>query len=147
MHSFEVHSNESACRKSGRLGLDQVITTLVPGGDRGVLLKLKKSSNFTCAESFGFDLAVLNRFNVIWDFLRRLYQSCIGGVFPKLHSPAMKLLFHVQMAFSTSFLLCVYGGDNSNATDCCLSKVLMSSEASFSVQCVSGLNPMLANFS
>ena len=25
MHSFEVHSNESACRKSGRLGLDQVI--------------------------------------------------------------------------------------------------------------------------
>ena len=25
MHSFEVHSNESTCRKSGRLGLDQVI--------------------------------------------------------------------------------------------------------------------------
>ena len=24
MHSFEVQSNESACRKSGRLGLDQV---------------------------------------------------------------------------------------------------------------------------
>ena len=23
-HSFEVHSNESACRKSGRLGLEQV---------------------------------------------------------------------------------------------------------------------------
>ena len=23
MHSFEVHSNESMCRKSGRLGLDQ----------------------------------------------------------------------------------------------------------------------------
>ena len=27
MHSFEVHSNESACRKSGRLGLEQVIKT------------------------------------------------------------------------------------------------------------------------
>ena len=26
MHSFEVHSNESACRKSGRLGLEQVIS-------------------------------------------------------------------------------------------------------------------------
>ena len=26
MHSFEVHSNESACRKSGRLGLEQVLT-------------------------------------------------------------------------------------------------------------------------
>ena len=24
MHSFEVQSNESACRKSGRLGLEQV---------------------------------------------------------------------------------------------------------------------------
>ena len=24
MHSFEVHSNDSTCRKSGRLGLDQV---------------------------------------------------------------------------------------------------------------------------
>ena len=24
MHNFEVHSNESACRKSGHLGLDQV---------------------------------------------------------------------------------------------------------------------------
>ena len=24
MHSFEVHSNESACRKSDRLGLEQV---------------------------------------------------------------------------------------------------------------------------
>ena len=27
MHSFEVHSNESACRKSGRLGLEQVTST------------------------------------------------------------------------------------------------------------------------
>ena len=24
MHNFVVHSNEDACRKSGRLGLDQV---------------------------------------------------------------------------------------------------------------------------
>ena len=24
MHSFEAHSNESTCRKSGRLGLEQV---------------------------------------------------------------------------------------------------------------------------
>ena len=27
MHSFGVHSNERACRKSGRLGLEQVIGT------------------------------------------------------------------------------------------------------------------------
>ena len=25
MHSFELHSNESACRKKGRLGLEQVM--------------------------------------------------------------------------------------------------------------------------
>ena len=25
MHSFEVHSNESACRKSGLIGLEQVV--------------------------------------------------------------------------------------------------------------------------
>ena len=28
MHSFEVRSNESACRKSGRLGLEQVCATI-----------------------------------------------------------------------------------------------------------------------
>ena len=28
MHSFEVHSNESAHRKSGHLGLDQVLSAL-----------------------------------------------------------------------------------------------------------------------
>ena len=28
MHGFEVHSNESACRKSGRLGLEQVQRTI-----------------------------------------------------------------------------------------------------------------------
>ena len=33
MHSFEVHSNESACRKSGRLGMEQVIGG-VHGGSR-----------------------------------------------------------------------------------------------------------------
>ena len=29
MHSFKVHSNESACRKSGRLGLEQVFSTVI----------------------------------------------------------------------------------------------------------------------
>ena len=28
MHSFEVHSDESACRKSGRLGLEQVLSLI-----------------------------------------------------------------------------------------------------------------------
>ena len=29
MHSFEVHSNESACKKRGRLGLEQVTRCLI----------------------------------------------------------------------------------------------------------------------
>ena len=39
MHSFEVHSNESACRKSGRLGLEQVNNGPV------LYVKLKKVLN------------------------------------------------------------------------------------------------------
>ena len=35
MHSFEVHSNESVCRKSGCLGLEQVYKNLgTPGLDQ-----------------------------------------------------------------------------------------------------------------
>ena len=30
MHNFLVHSNEIACRKRGRLGLDQVLSYLDP---------------------------------------------------------------------------------------------------------------------
>ena len=29
MHGFEVHSNESACRKNVRLGMEQVIPTYI----------------------------------------------------------------------------------------------------------------------
>ena len=33
MHSFEVHSNENACRKSGRIGLEQVAIKLITSSD------------------------------------------------------------------------------------------------------------------
>ena len=33
MQIFEVHWNESACRKSGRIGLEQVIAWLTVGGE------------------------------------------------------------------------------------------------------------------
>ena len=38
MYSFEVHSNESACRKSGCLGLEQVICEFEKGEKRVILL-------------------------------------------------------------------------------------------------------------
>ena len=36
MYSFEVHSNDSACRNSGRLGLEQVLERLM----ESIMLKL-----------------------------------------------------------------------------------------------------------
>ena len=32
MHGFEVHSNESVCRKKIRLGLEQVINVIIASG-------------------------------------------------------------------------------------------------------------------
>ena len=120
---------------------------LVPGFTRGVLLKSKFPSNVICDESFGFDLAGLNRFNVIWVCLRRRQHWCIGNIFPTPHSHAMKWFFHVWMACSDAILLCVWGRTNFNSTDCCISKVLSASEALFSIQVVAGFNPLLANSS
>ena len=37
MHNFVVHSNESACRKSGRLGLEQVYSIINNIGTYGIL--------------------------------------------------------------------------------------------------------------
>ena len=36
MHSFEVHSNESVCRKNVRLGMEQVYSYWCPVGYRGI---------------------------------------------------------------------------------------------------------------
>ena len=44
MHSFEVHSNESACRKSGRLGLEQVL------GGLGLMDIRKQEKNLTTVQ-------------------------------------------------------------------------------------------------
>ena len=96
------------------------IMTSVPGGERGVLLKSKYLSNAICAESFGFDIAVLKRFNVIWACLRRLHHRCIENIFPTLQGPVMKLFFYVCMACSAIFLLCMCEGTNWNATAFCL---------------------------
>ena len=41
------------------------ISTLVPGGERAVLLKSNFPFSTTYAEGFGFDISVLNMFNVI----------------------------------------------------------------------------------
>ena len=94
-----------------------------------------------------FDIAGLNRFNMIWACVIRHHHRCIGENFPRPHSPEMKLLLHVHIAIYAEFLLCVFRGTNCNTTYFCLSKVLSASEALLSRQFISGLNTLLANSS
>ena len=44
MHSFEVHSNESSCRKNVRLGLEQVNDKSHTNRERILQLPLRKNS-------------------------------------------------------------------------------------------------------
>ena len=81
----------------------------------------------------------------IWACFRRRHHKCIGKN-PTPHSPTMKLFFHVQMALSAPFLLCIWGGANFHSNDF-LSKVLRDSGTSFSIQYVAGLNPLLSSSS
>ena len=46
MHSFEVHSNESACRKSGHLGMEQVTSTFTEPLLRTICSCIEESSSF-----------------------------------------------------------------------------------------------------
>ena len=115
---------------------------LSAGGCEGCIVEIKIPPNSTCAES---DIAVINRFNFIWACLMRRHHWCIGTIFPTPYSPVMKLLFHVLMACSVAFFLCMWRGNNWNDNDCCLSNVFSASEDLLSDQCVSGLNPLLAS--
>ena len=42
-HRFEVHSNESACRKSGRLGLEQVMNKMNEKIESKIILEVTES--------------------------------------------------------------------------------------------------------
>ena len=57
------------------------ISTLVPGGERAVLLKSNFPFSTTYAEGFGFDISVLNMFNVIGSWLMRRHHRCTGKNF------------------------------------------------------------------
>ena len=53
MHIVEVHSNESACRKSGRLGLEQVVTittNVTPSMDSNSIINYNHLSSYTSSE-------------------------------------------------------------------------------------------------
>ena len=59
MHSFEVHSNERVCRKSGRLGLEQVI--------RVGLIGIQNILSYCHTVPFGVNLEIV--FNSLFNFI------------------------------------------------------------------------------
>ncbi len=54
------------------------MTTLLPGGNSGVLLKSKGPSNSSYADNFGCNLDFLSRFKVILDWVINLSHKCKG---------------------------------------------------------------------
>ena len=58
MHSFEVHSNESACIKSGCLGLEQVWSIIFPVVNSPFFIPL-------CAQSMAFCFINLTSGNLL----------------------------------------------------------------------------------
>ena len=67
MYSFEVHSNESTCRKSGRLGLEQVIS--------GLMLDNIIMNLFTDSTEQTTDLLQKHLFSKIQDDTIHLYKG------------------------------------------------------------------------
>ena len=123
------------------------IMTLVSLGAGGGLMKSEFPSNAISADIFDFDIEYLNRFNLIWDCLMRWKHRCIGKIFSSLLCPAMKWGFHIWMAWSAEFLLCMWGETNFNTTDCWQSKFLSASDDFLSRQCVAGLKPLFSSSS
>ena len=61
MHSFEVHSNESACRKSGRLGLEQVIDNVMKSfKGYGTTYNWEHSKGESVYQFLGIDIKTLD---------------------------------------------------------------------------------------
>ena len=78
------------------------IMTLVPGGERGVLLKSKYSYNSICDKILGFDITVINRFNLIWDCLRGGTIGLLGTFYYTTES-----LNDVVFTREYEFILCI----------------------------------------
>ena len=108
------------------------ITTLVPGGANGVLLKLKFPKRYAYADNFGLTCAFLSRFNVVVYCGRSLSHSSIGKVGSKDTNPAKKWFLKVLIALSAAFLRCTCGGTNWYDIFCFTKLAFRSANASLS---------------
>ena len=59
MHRFEVHSNESVCRKSGRLGLEEVVRYIMISDKRNNI-RLSVIYPWKCVEMFRVQVSSLS---------------------------------------------------------------------------------------
>ena len=88
----------------------------VPGGARGVWLKLKLRKVAAYAERLGWRREDRRRFNVMSYCGNNLYHSWIGKFGLSVSIPARELLSHVWIARSAAFRRCTCGGTSWKVT-------------------------------
>ena len=88
------------------------MSTFVPGGNSGVLLKSNTPFIWAQADSFGFIREFLNKLIVSSAWGNRRSHSVIGNCGLHVASPLKKWFFKVCIAASAALRLCWCGGTN-----------------------------------
>ena len=84
----------------------------VPGGAKGVLLKLYSPSKSAQADKFSLYRTVRSRFRDISACQSSSHQSCNEKELSTVHSPTIKWFLNVWIASSAAFTLCLCGSTN-----------------------------------
>ena len=85
---------------------------LVPGGNKGVLLKSNTPFNCDHADNFGLIFEFLSKLSVNSAWGSRRSHSVIGNCGLQVARPLHKWFLNVRMAASAAFHRCWYGGAN-----------------------------------
>ena len=86
------------------------MTTLDPGGAKGVLLKSNFPKRYAYADKFGFTVDGHGKFKVRKACGRRGSHSIIGKSGRRVDDPALNWFSNVRIALSAKFALCLWGG-------------------------------------
>ena len=86
------------------------ITTLLPGGDKGVQLKSNYLKMWVTAKMWGRVLDCLSRFRLIVAWCKSLSHNWIWKSVSTLHSTAIKWLLNVCITLSVLFAIWLLGG-------------------------------------
>ena len=88
----------------------------MPGGARGVRLKLKLTKVDAYAERLGWRREYRRRFNVMSHCGNNLSHSCIGKFGSSVAIPVRKSFLHVWIARSAAFRRCTCRGESWKVT-------------------------------